>query len=59
MRLIKYILCNFIGRFIMVYIDDILNYSKNMDEHVKHLRNILDFFVEKCLYANMKSITFA
>lgn len=46
MRLMKHILHNFLGRFVMVYFYDILIYSNNLDEHVKHLKNLLDVFLK-------------
>ena len=36
-RVIESILRDFIGTFVHVYVDDIIIYSKNMDEHLKHL----------------------
>ena len=41
MRLMNHALCAFIGRFFMVYFDDILVYSKNLDEHINHLHCVL------------------
>lgn len=56
MRLINHILYNFIGRFVVVYFDDILIYNKSLDEHAEHLKNVLDVLRKECLYANIKKI---
>ena len=42
----------FLGRFVMVYFDDILVYSKNLDEHIDHLHCVLDVLRKEKLYAN-------
>ena len=33
--------CNFLKRFIFVYLDDILLFSKNLSEHITHVRFVL------------------
>ncbi|XP_058002312.1 uncharacterized protein LOC110669705 [Hevea brasiliensis] len=54
MRLMNHVLRQFIGRFEVVYFDDILIYSKNIDEHLHYLRYVFDVLRSEKLYANMK-----
>jgi hypothetical protein len=58
MRLMNHILRAFIGKFIVVYFDDILIYSKNIDDHVVHLKSVLDMLRKEKLFANLKKCTF-
>jgi hypothetical protein len=57
-RLVNHVLRTFIGKLIVVYFNDILIYNKSLDEHVKHLSNVLDVLNKESLYANLKKYTF-
>ena len=48
----------FLDKFIAVFIDDILVYSKTKDEHADHLRIVLKTLEEHKLYAKLKKCKF-
>ena len=58
MRLMNHALRSFIGKFMVVYFDDILVYSHNLQEHVEHLRQVLDVLRKESIYANFKKCHF-
>ena len=57
-RVMNLILKDFIDEFCVVYIDDILVYSKDRDEHLEHLRKILNKLREYGLILNVKKSRF-
>ncbi|KAG7568036.1 Reverse transcriptase domain [Arabidopsis thaliana x Arabidopsis arenosa] len=48
----------YLRRFVVVFFDDILVYSASLDEHVLHLRLVLQLLLDHQLYANMKKSLF-
>jgi hypothetical protein len=58
MRLMNHALRAFLGRFVVVYFDDILVYNKSLDEHIEHLHCVLPVLRKEKLYANLKTCSF-
>ncbi|WVZ90013.1 hypothetical protein U9M48_036351 [Paspalum notatum var. saurae] len=58
MRLINEVLRAFIGKFVVVYFDDILIYSKSLHEHMDHLRAVFDALRAARLFGNIEKCTF-
>ena len=58
MRLMNHVLRPFIGKFVVVYFDDILVYSHDLPTHVEHLRQVLDALKRERLFANFKKCHF-
>jgi len=48
----------FLDKFVVVFIDDILIYSKTQEEHAEHLRLVLSILREKQLYAKLSKCEF-
>ena len=58
MNLMNRVFQPFLDRFVIVFIDDILVYSKTIEEHEEHLRTVLQTLREKKLYAKFKKCEF-
>jgi len=48
----------FLDQFVVIFIDDILIYSKTFEEHEEHLRIVLQILKEKKLYAKLSKCEF-
>ena len=58
MCLMNNILSKYLDKFVIVFIDDILIYSKNEQEHQNHLRIVLHILREHQLYAKFSKCEF-
>ena len=59
MRLMNHILRSFIGKFVVVYFDDKLIYSKSMEDHANHVKQVLSILRKEKLFGNLAKCTFA
>ena len=58
MRLMNDIFRPLLDRCVVVYLDDILIYSQTMEEHVGHVRQVLEILREHKLYGKLSKCTF-
>ena len=58
MRLMNDVLRSFTGKFLVVYFDNILVYSRSLAEHQEHLRAVCAKLQEEQLYANLTKCSF-
>ena len=58
MRLMNEVLKEFIGKFVIVYLDDILVYNRSKEEHMGHLNYVLHKLQQEKLLLNLKKCLF-
>ena len=58
MSMMNNIFSRYLDKFVLVFIDDILLYSKNKEEHEEHLRIVLQVLREHQLYAKFSKCDF-
>ncbi|GKG15745.1 putative reverse transcriptase domain-containing protein [Tanacetum coccineum] len=58
MDLMNRVCKRYLDKFVIVFIDDILIYSRNKEEHAKHLRIIIELLKKEKLYAKFSKCDF-
>ena len=58
MNLMNKIFMEYLDKFVVVFLDDILIYSKTEEEHAEHLRLVLETLREHQLYAKLSKCEF-
>ena len=57
--LVNNVLQDMINKFVFVYLDDILIFSKDPEEHTRHVREVLQRLLENRLFVNAEKCEFS
>jgi len=57
-RVMNQVFAPYLGKFVLVYLDDILVYSRSAEEHLQHLETVLKVMDEHKFYINMTKCQF-
>src|SRR6266480_7426042 len=57
-ELINHVLYNYLNEFVIAYLNDILIYSENEEDHEKHVKKVLRKLQEKKLYFKSEKCEF-
>ena len=58
-RLMNHVLEPYLNKFVLVYLDDICIYSSSLDEHLEHLRLVLELLRKHKLHIKLSKCTWA
>ena len=58
MHLMDDVLCDFMDTLVMIFLDDILVYTKSVEEHAQHLRSVLEKLRQYQLFAKAPKCCF-
>ena len=58
MWLMNEVLKKFLGKFVIIYLDDMLIFSKTLEEHLIHIHKVFDKLREEKLLINLKKCSF-
>ena len=58
MRLMNEVLKRFLGKFVIVYLDDIMIFNRTKEEHIEHIKQVLKRLQEEKLLINLKKCSF-